>query len=311
MAENIQRIQISSKTEADFDYPSANKPCKTGYKIISPAVTDSSRIPLICIHGGLGMTHHYLSTHSILTEKYGIPVIFYDQIGCGFSTHLPEKSIDQIFWTEDLFIAELENLIAHLNLKEYDILGSSWGGMMSSRFASRRPAGLRKLILANAPADMNLRHESAREYCLDLPQDIQEILLKHEKAKTEDSKECNEAYLEFPGHVCNIYPFPPELVASLQHATDRTAVMAMEGTGKFKYDGALAEWSMIGEAKKIQVPTLLINGNKEIASDKAVTPFWKDIRKVKWVKMMNSTHSPHLEEKERYMEIVGEFLTEQ
>lgn len=116
------------EAEADFDYPSAGKSCKTWYKMITPKSPSPSRTPLICIHGGPGMTHHYLTPHANLTEMYGIPVIFYDQIGCGFSTHLPEKAMDQTFWTEDLFITELENLIAHLKLEEYDVLGSSWGG---------------------------------------------------------------------------------------------------------------------------------------------------------------------------------------
>ncbi|KAE8446253.1 hypothetical protein EG329_012339 [Mollisiaceae sp. DMI_Dod_QoI] len=300
------------EAEADFNYPSAGKPCKTWYKMVSPTTPDPLRTPLICIHGAPGLTHHYLTPHTILAEKYGIPVIFYDQIGCGFSTHVPEKAMDLSFWTEDLFIVELENLISHLGFKEFDILGSSWGGMFGSRFASRRPAGLRRLVLANSPADLKTRYESAHEYRLQLPPDIQEILTKHEEAGTEDSEECNEAFVVFvKRHICNVDPVPPELLASMEHEDDKTTLMAMEGLHNFKSVGNLENWSMIGEAKNIQIPTLLINGNKEIASDKAVAPFWREIPKVKWVKMMNSTHAPHLEERERYIEIVGDFLTDQ
>lgn len=46
-----------------------------------------------------------------LPTKYGIPVIFYDQIGCGRSKCLPEKMGDEGFWTVDLFIHQLETLI--------------------------------------------------------------------------------------------------------------------------------------------------------------------------------------------------------
>lgn len=159
---------------------------------------------------------------------------------------------------------------------------------------------------------MKIRCETRQEYRSQLPQDTQDILTKHEEAGTEDSKEFKDAFMEVVRrHLCNMDPFPPELIESMQHATDRTTITAMEGTHEFKIVGPMENWSMIGHAKQIQVPTLLINGNREIASDKAVAPFWREIPKVKWVKMMNSTHAPHLEEKERYMEIVGEFLTEE
>jgi L-proline amide hydrolase len=55
----------------------------------------------------------------------------------------------------------------------------------------------------------------------------------------------------------------------------------------------------------------LINGNSEIASDEGARPFWRNIEKVKWVMMNVGTYSPHLEEEERYMGIISEFLIEE
>ena len=65
---------------------------------------------------------------------------------------------------------------------------------------------------------------------------------------------------------------------------------------------------MIGDAKRIKVRTLLFNGNREIASDEGVRPFWREIERVKWVTMNGSPHSPHLEEEEGHMGIISEFL---
>jgi pimeloyl-ACP methyl ester carboxylesterase len=77
----------------------------------------------------------------------------YDQIGCGRSTRLPEKLGDGSFWTIDLFLAELENLLSHLEIQDdYDLLGQSWGGCLASELAVRQPKGLKKLILANSLA---------------------------------------------------------------------------------------------------------------------------------------------------------------
>jgi pimeloyl-ACP methyl ester carboxylesterase len=55
---------------------------------------------------------------------HGIPVIMYDQLGCGNSTHLQEKNGDGTFWTISLFLSELDNLLRHLGIQdEYYLLG--------------------------------------------------------------------------------------------------------------------------------------------------------------------------------------------
>jgi proline-specific peptidase len=243
------------------------------------------------------------------------PIILYDQLGCGNSTHLPEPAGDTKFWTLDLFITELENLISHLGLQEYDILGSSWGGMMSSKFAARNPVELRRLILANSPASMKIRYESTAEYRRELPEEVQAIIDKHEAAGTFKDPKYEEAYKVFiKRHVCSIYPFPEPLVKSvIEGGKERTVANVMGGGrgNQFANEGILAGYNMIEESRKIRVRTLLINGNREIASDAAVRPYWREIEKVKRMTLMGSTHSPHLEEEERYMGIVSEFLVEE
>jgi surfactin synthase thioesterase subunit len=79
--------------------------------------------------------------------------------GCR-STHLPEKAAE--FWTIDLFIDELVNLLSYLGMAaDYDILGHSWGGMLGAEFVvHRQPAGLKYLILANSLTEMSLWNES-------------------------------------------------------------------------------------------------------------------------------------------------------
>lgn len=82
----------------------------------------------------------------------------YDQLGCGRSTHLREKMGDESFWTIDLFLSELDNLLAHLKIEEYDLLGQSWGGILANEHAAHQPKGLKKLILANTPASSKHSH---------------------------------------------------------------------------------------------------------------------------------------------------------
>jgi len=70
----------------------------------------------------------------------------------------------------------------------------------------------------------------------------------------------------------------------------------------------MTHWDTSEEVKSINVPTLVINGVEESASGEVVQPFLDNIPDVRLVTFENSSHCPHLEERERYMEVVGEFL---
>ena len=56
---------------------------KTYYRIAGEC--DQGRLPLLALHGGPGTTHWYLRSLDGIAERYGRAVIYYDQIGCGYS----------------------------------------------------------------------------------------------------------------------------------------------------------------------------------------------------------------------------------
>jgi pimeloyl-ACP methyl ester carboxylesterase len=118
----------------DFIVPAAGKLCKTWYKVYG-TLTSSTR-PLICLNGGPGCPYFYLEPIGALAGEESFPVIFYDQLGSGNSTRLPEKAGAEDFWMPQLFLDELDNLVAKLSIPEYDLLGQSWGGMLGVSWSS-------------------------------------------------------------------------------------------------------------------------------------------------------------------------------
>lgn len=66
---------------------------------------------------------------------------------------------------------------------------------------------------------------------------------------------------------------------------------------------------MVEDAHRINVPTLLTNGKYDEAQDSVMIPFFRSIKRVKWVKFAESRHMSHWEERARYMDVVGDFLT--
>ena len=104
---------------ASFD-AHAGRPCQTSYKVYGDL--KSGTTPVVALHGGPGSTHHYIISIADLYVKYSIPVVFYDQLGNGDSTHLPEKVGDAgSFWTEQLFLDELDNLLRHLGIQDRSV----------------------------------------------------------------------------------------------------------------------------------------------------------------------------------------------
>lgn len=98
----------------------------------------SGKVPLIALHGGPGIPHGYMLPISLISEDCGIPVLMYDQIGCGESTRFKDRKGDDSFWTPELFIEELENVVQQLDVQQFDLLGHSWGATLAALYATRR-----------------------------------------------------------------------------------------------------------------------------------------------------------------------------
>ncbi|MFG1708097.1 proline iminopeptidase-family hydrolase [Nonomuraea sp. M3C6] len=270
----------------------------------------SPKTPLVVLHGGPGAAHNYaLSIAGIASS--GRAVVHYDQLGIGNSTHLPEKGAD--FWTVQLFLDELDNLLGALGIAgRYHVLGQSWGGMLAAEHAVRRPAGLRGLVIANSPASMELWLSEANRLRSLLPADVQKTMLTHEAAGTTDHPDYKAAEAVFNArHVCRIVPNPPEVTATFDAIeADPTVYHTMNGPNEFHVVGTLKDWTIIDRVDRVAVPTLLISGRHDEATEATVRPYADRIPDVRWEIFENSSHMPHVEEEESYLRLVGAFLDE-
>ncbi len=266
--------------------------------------------PIFILHGGPGAAHNYVDAYKLLAND-GRAVVHYDQLGCGNSTVLLHKGGD--FWTPQLFVDELENLVDHLGQRAgFHVLGQSWGGMLGAEYGARRPKGLKSLTIANSPASMALWTAEAMRQRSEMPQDIQDALNRHEAAGTYNDPEYQKATMwVYERHVCRVVPFPPEVTATFdQVARNPTVYNVMNGPNEFFVIGTLKNWDIIPELPKINVPTLVISGRYDEATPACVQPYKDHIKGAQWVIFENSSHMPHVEEKDLCMETVGAFLNQ-
>lgn len=202
----------------------------TWFKAIGD-VSGCSHTPVIVLHGGPGLAHDYLVPHIDLYTKSSIPVILYDQLGNSRSTHLPDKPKD--FWTIELFVNELVNVLRHFQIQDkYDIIGHSWGGMLAMEFAIRdRPevAGLNHLVLTNSLASIEHWVASDSQQLSAFPDDVRATI---NAGRNADPKAYREALFKYKAvHTCTVAPFPEEVIYTFDQNSgidaDRSVADAM------------------------------------------------------------------------------------
>ncbi|TVY58636.1 L-amino acid amidase [Lachnellula suecica] len=214
-------------------------------------------------------------------------------------------------WTVQLFLDELDNIIAQLGLKgkPIDVFGHSWGGCLAAVWAGTpsRSGHLRRLVISNSLASMDAWRTGITALRNKLPEDVQEVLRRAEPTKAYDTPEY-EAAMEvfYQRHFSLARPWPaPEVTAALEwFAKDSTTYNTIE----LDISGSLRDWTLIPLLKNIQVPTLLINGAEDEAQDVAMQPFFDHIAKVKWVTLDNAAHFSHVDQREKTMTHLRAFL---
>jgi len=263
--------------------------------------------PLVLLHGGPGATHDYLLSMTDLAA--GRAVVHYDQLGNGRSTHYPERGAD--FWTVDLFVRELHSLVSALGIADrHHVLGQSWGGFLAQEYAFTKPAGLRSLILADTAASFPDFVAEANRLRADLPPDVEATLRRHEEAGTTDDPAYMEACQVFYArHVCRLDPMPPEVIEAFSWIErDPTVYHTMNGPSEFHVVGSIRDWQSKDRLGQIAVPTLLVSGRHDEATPALQETLQRGIAGAEWVVFEESSHMPHVEERERFMQVVGDWL---
>jgi L-proline amide hydrolase len=281
---------------------------ETWYRVVGALEPAAPSTPVVICHGGPGAAHDYCEPIADL-GRYGRACVLYDQLGCGKSHHLPDAPPE--FWTPQLFKDELAALARHLGVDgRYAVIGQSWGGMLAMEHALDHPVGLRAIVVADSPASIPLWVEETSRLRRSLPADTQETLDRHEQAGTTADPEYQAAAMEFnKRHLCRIDPMPDCVIRSFaQIEADPTVYHAMNGPSEFHVIGSLRSWDITDRLHEIAAPTLLVSGRYDEATPTIVAEVEQRIPGATWALFEESSHMPHVEEPEVFLETVEAFL---
>lgn len=268
------------------------------YQIVNPG----EGIPLLTLHGGPGFPHDYLEPLATLANER--PIIFYDQLGCGKS----ERPDDLTLWQRSRFVEELAQVREALKLERIHLFGHSWGSMLAMDYTLTQPDGLVSLILASPALSIPRWCKDMDKYRSSLPVNVQDVLAKHESNGTTDSEEYQEATMEFyRRYLCRLSPWPEPLERA--SAGEGTAVYTtMWGPAEFYMTGNLLDYDCTAHLGEIGIPTLFTCGQYDEATPEATHWYHSLLPGSEFAVFEQSAHHPHLEETERYLQTIREFL---
>ncbi|MFH1068760.1 MAG: proline iminopeptidase-family hydrolase [Candidatus Glassbacteria bacterium] len=276
----------------------------TGGRVWYRVVGSGTETPLLLLHGGPGVPSYYLKPLARLSDER--PVVLYDQLGAGHSDHPADSSL----WRVDRFVEELQQVRDALGLREIHLLGHSWGAMLAAEYMLTNPKGVRSLILASPCLSASRWVKDADSLLSTLPDSTQEVIRKHESAGTTDAPEYQAAVLAFYKlYISRLDPWPPDLDSSLAQM-NAEVYEKMWGPSEFNVTGSLKNFERAGALGNLNVPVLFTAGRYDDITPATVEYYHSLTPNSHLVIIENSAHLTMLDQPERYVQVVREFLRE-
>jgi L-proline amide hydrolase len=274
---------------------------RTWYRLVGEV--DERAAPLLALHGGPGSTHHYFAPLETLADER--PVVLYDQIGCGKSDCPAD-----IEWSVELFRDEVDAVRAELELERIHLLGTSWGGMLALEHVLSGGRGIVSLVLSSTLADNHQWVAEQRRLRNGLPPDVVATLDRLEAAAAYDDPEYEQAEQVYLDRHFYRGPKPRAELERMAAERGRDAYRAMCGPNEWSMTGVLKDWDVRARLGEIDVPTLVIRGRYDMCTDAIAATLMSGLPNAREVVLDESSHTPVLEETDRYLDAVSAFLRE-
>jgi proline iminopeptidase len=278
----------------------------TGGRVWYRIVGAGPGIPLLTLHGGPGASSNYLEPLSALANER--PVIFYDQLGGGKSDHPDNPAL----WVLERFVEELVQVCAALNLRKFHLLGHSWGTILGIEYALNHPAGLTSLILSGPAMSAPRYVQDANTLKSQLPLEMQAAIIKHEAAGTVDNPEYQAAFGEWMHrHISRNSLVLEEIAKAFTDPVtgiNDQVYNTMQGPSEFTITGNLKDFDRTTRLSEIKLPVLFTCGRYDECTPEATEWYHLLLPGSEMVVFEQSAHMTHLEETERYVKTIRDFL---
>ncbi len=249
-------------------------------------------------HGAPGLGTHATPKRAFAPLADAFRVVTFDARGSGESDAVPP-------YTHAQWVADLDALRARFGDARIVLTGGSYGGYVALEYALAHPDRVSHLILRDTSASRRFE-EAARRNALaraeEFPEITEELLDTLFQGRVADDAAFRDAFAAVaPLYDANVDPKAArERVANATFRAD---------THNQAFSKNLPDYDLVDRLHEIRVPTLICVGRHDwITPVEASEEIAAGIPDSELVIFEHSGHSPQLQENERFVRVVREFL---
>jgi proline iminopeptidase len=259
---------------------------------------------LVCHPGGPGFSSLYFGDLAGLWERFSLVLL--NPRGTGGSGRPADSRAYQI---ED-YVADVEELRAHLGLEKILLLGHSHGGVVAQVYAARHPDRVEKLVLASTLARFGAEQERAMREGMDkrsgqpwYPDAVAALEEEQEGKFSNDEEMAGLVFRELPLYFAHYGEAEAGYVDTLKSETPNADTLRLFNKEIFE------TFDLRGELGKIKAPTLVITGDEDfICGPVCADEIAAGIKGARKVMVGDSGHMIFVEQPEEFEREVAEFL---
>lgn len=262
--------------------------------------------PIVILHGGPGMLDQNYLLPQMLELAKDHEVIFYDQRGSGKSL---ETKIDKKYINTDSFVDDLEKLRKTLGLKEFTLIGQSWGGFLAMNYTIKYPKCVSNLILLSTAApDYKGQQAFIAEFTKRTEPIKNEIkaLFSYDDFKELTAEEIYKIYKT----LFSVYFYDRDNLEGLSLTMDP---LSAQSGFKVMEEMSKTSWmrphiNLFPALKSLKIKTLIIHGNQDICPIQSAKEIKDAIPNSKLVCLDQCGHFPYIEKQKETFFAIREFL---
>lgn len=149
---------------------------------------------LLLLSGGPGCPSNFLQDSHARYANFGLKVVTWDQLGCGLSDRVTDKSL----WQIPRFVEEVEAVRQFYGLKKVHLLGQSWGGVLGLEYCLAYPAFVKSFIITSSAFNIPLMQRGFERHKLALGQETIRMIARREAEGTTHHPEYQAAFTSWP-----------------------------------------------------------------------------------------------------------------
>jgi proline iminopeptidase len=263
---------------------------------------ESSRAPLVCVHGGPGFTGYYLEPLRALSDL--LPVVIYDQAGCGRARRGGERKL----MTVDAFVTELEALRVALGVESMHLYGHSFGGLIIGEYALRFPTHVASATFASVSIDIPRWIADGERLLGKMPLLQKMILREGNRLGSTSSAEYVQALESYyDRHVYGDCRGDSRITASIEESDPKTYERVW-GANELLVNGLVRDYSLSPRLHELTCPVLFTCGRFDEATPEAHEYFSSCVAGSRCFVFELSAHHPQISEEDSVLSVMREFL---